>query len=794
MARVATNGKHFALDDLPYRVRGVTYGSFKSRPDGYRFPDRHQMKADLSLMNEAGLNTLRTYALPPVELLEIAEEMGLRILVGLNYYDWRLEPETGYWANKRIRQYGRQAVLEAMELCTGHPAVLGIAVGNEIPVDLVRLHRAQAVQEVLAALVAEVHAADPNMLATYVNFPTTEFLEVEGQDFISFNVFLERPDQLARYLTSLQLLAAGKPLLVTELGLASEVHGEASQQASLDWQLRATDEAGCGGATVFSWTDEWAVADEPVTGWGFGLTTEERAPKPALGTVARWAGSTSPIDLRPVWPRISVIVCAYNEENTIEECLASLAACNYPDLEVIVCDDGSTDRTLEIAGRFPFKILELPHGGLSVARNAGLEAAGGEIVAYLDADAACHPDWPFYLALSMEEPTVVATGGPNLPHPDAGLIERAVAESPGSPMEVLLAPDRAEHVPGCNMAFRREHLVAIGGFNPAFTSAGDDVDVCWKLLDEGHEIGFAPAAEVIHHRRATVMGYLRQQRGYGRAEAMLSGPHRHRFNRLGQARWLGFVYGGSRVLPSLLRPMVYTGYMGMAPFQPIVQRRAELVGAWATALLPLMIPLLVVGLALSLVSTRWLVLPAALTVLAISYGLAVSAALRVDHKEPHPRRLRAMVGLLHILQPPARVWGRISGKKVGPPLQELPTWVGDRYVWLEGLKRALETGGCTVRVGPPGNAWDLEARTGLMIIARITTAVVWRWEPRYRLVYRPRLLFWGLNLVGFLGLLGGSALGWVFIVSALLGLGAGSLNLRSRVRRAISRSTIGSAS
>jgi cytosine/adenosine deaminase-related metal-dependent hydrolase len=76
-------------------------------------------------MSEAGLNTVRTYALPPVELLEIAEEVGLRVLVGLDYYDWRLEPETSYWANKRIRHYGRQAVREAMELCASHPAVLG---------------------------------------------------------------------------------------------------------------------------------------------------------------------------------------------------------------------------------------------------------------------------------------------------------------------------------------------------------------------------------------------------------------------------------------------------------------------------------------------------------------------------------------------------------------------------------------------------------------------------------------------------------------------------------------------
>jgi GT2 family glycosyltransferase len=89
-----------------------------------------------------------------------------------------------------------------------------------------------------------------------------------------------------------------------------------------------------------------------------------------------------------------------------------------------------------------------------------------------------------------------------------------VSLSPGGPVEVLITDDRAEHVPGCNLAVRRTALEEIGGFDPAYTAAGDDVDVCWRLLDGSGRIAFSPAAVVYHHRRDTVRGYLRQQRGW----------------------------------------------------------------------------------------------------------------------------------------------------------------------------------------------------------------------------------------------------------------------------------------
>lgn len=783
--RVTSDGKHLAVGSEVFRIKGVTYGGFAARDDGVRFPDPAQTESDFHAMAELGLNTVRVYELPPEELLDIAAAHDLRVIVGLDYHDWRMEREPGRAGRRRILEAGQRAVVEAMELCAGRPEVLAIAVGNEIPVDLVRFHGIDPVSATLSRLVEAVHAADPGMLATYVNYPTTEHLEVEGQDIVCFNVFLEEDPAFERYVRHLQVVSRHRPLIISEVGLGAAIHGEQAQSELLEAQLRILDEAGVAGATVYAWTDEWAVNDEPVEGWGFGITTADRTPKPALDAVARWAGRTIE-SLRPEWPRLSVVVCAYNEERTLAECLASLEACRYPDLEVIVCNDGSTDRTSEIAHGFSFKVLELPHGGLSRARNAGLEASTGQIVAYVDADAACHPDWPFYLALSLEEPDVAATGGPNLPHPNAGLVERAVAESPGSPMEVLTSYDRAEHIAGCNMAFRRERLMAIRGFEPVYTSAGDDVDVCWKLLDEGHEIGFAPAAQVIHHRRATIKGYLRQQRGYGRAEKLLSGPHRYRFNRLGQARWAGFVYGGSRLLPSLFRPVVYTGHMGSALFQPITYRRAESIGSRATAMVPLAVPLMVLGALLSPFSAWWLALPGVLGLLAIVYGAGVGAAVRLHHEEATPLRLRALVGLLHVLQPLVRAWGRVTGSTAGPP-RPVPTWSGDRLAWLESVRRSLETERCGVRVSEPGANWDLEAVHGPMVSARITAAVAWQCEARHRITYGLRPTLWALAAGAIIFVLAGWTPDWP-LAALLVVWPLGELAvLRRRVARSIGR-------
>src|SRR5262249_32970883 len=152
----------------------------------------------------------------------------------------------------------------------------------------------------------------------------------------------------------------------------------------------------------------------------------------------------------------------------------------YPRYEVIVVDDGSRDGAGAIAEAHGFHVLRTPNRGLANARNTGLAAANGDLIAYVDDDAMPDPNWLSYLANTFRTTSHVAVGGPNPPPPE-GAVADAVANAPGGPIHVLLSDDVAEHVPGCNLAFRKSALEAVGGFDPQFRVAGDDVDICWRI-------------------------------------------------------------------------------------------------------------------------------------------------------------------------------------------------------------------------------------------------------------------------------------------------------------------------
>ena len=146
----------------------------------------------------------------------------------------------------------------------------------------------------------------------------------------------------------MQNIAGDLPLVLAEIGLDSRRNGQIAQAHSLDWQIRTAFREGCAGAFVYAWTDEWYRGGQPIEDWDFGLTTRAREPKPALHTV-RSVMAEMPFKNSRQWPKFSVVVCSYNGSRTIRDTLDHLAKLDYPNYEVIVVNDGSTDSTPEIA-------------------------------------------------------------------------------------------------------------------------------------------------------------------------------------------------------------------------------------------------------------------------------------------------------------------------------------------------------------------------------------------------------------------------------------------------------------
>ena len=106
-----------------------------------------------------------------------------------------------------------------MRACAGHPAVFAYAVGNEIPAPIVRWHGAHRVERFLGSLFDAARDAAPEAIFTYVNYPSTEYLQVPDSDIAAYNVYLERQGDLDDYLARLQHLAGDRPLVLAEVGL-----------------------------------------------------------------------------------------------------------------------------------------------------------------------------------------------------------------------------------------------------------------------------------------------------------------------------------------------------------------------------------------------------------------------------------------------------------------------------------------------------------------------------------------------------------------------------------------------
>jgi glycosyltransferase involved in cell wall biosynthesis len=443
--------------------------------------------------------------------------------------------------------------------------------------------------------------------------------------------------------------------------------------------------------------------------------------------------------------------------------------------------------------------LAQPHAGLSAARNFGARQAKGEILVYTDDDCRADRDWLGYLALAFQSGEFSAVGGPNIAPVPGSFAEACVTAAPGGPAHVLLSDCIAEHIPGCNLAVRRDAFETIGGFREEFRTAGDDVDFCWRLQAAGYRIGFHSAAWVWHLRRRKIGEYFRQQIGYGRAEAQLIPLHPGRFGAISAARWHGWVYDSAFSGGLAGSAVIYQGVFGYAGFQGIYG------GARGIGYVVSSVQWLLLALSLGLVGIAF---PPLAIVAALMLLLSLSTGLRFGWRARLPAEwdsfgARLTVSGLALLQPivrgAVRVFGSLRYTRLPqgvPPLTRalvlpkvriwplrlgLTLWSSEGKTRDDLLEQFLDhqrSREVALSVGDGWQDWDVEIYDSAWWSEQITTVTEYHSEndrlTRARLESRPTLLTVSLRVIVLVAALVCWQSGWGVITEWQLYVGLGA--------------------
>jgi len=295
-------------------------------------------------------------------------------------------------------------------------------------------------------------------------------------------------------------------------------------------------------------------------------------------------------------PRVSVVVTAKNEEQTVERCLSALVNQDYPNYEISFVDAGSRDATLSkaqtMAKSHPNLRIVQYSGNPSQCRNMAVQMSNSDVIAFTDADVEVPVSW---LKTAVEtlfsKPEIGGVGGPNLPVRDLGgsvinAVDVMLTTSLGSMRSAQSYDFRnrteVKSIPCCNAAYLRQALLEIGGFDEELVGC-DDTDLGYRMRHMGRKLIFEPRARVLHSVK---------------------------FGTLRQFAKLMFKYGRGRGYAARRRRYLFSG--------PAIPAAAIIVG----------LPLLIVGSEMSRSFIPFLTIFSLYTTAIVAYSLAVAVSKR----------------------------------------------------------------------------------------------------------------------------------------------------------------------
>ncbi|MGH3024525.1 MAG: glycosyltransferase [Gaiellaceae bacterium] len=248
------------------------------------------------------------------------------------------------------------------------------------------------------------------------------------------------------------------------------------------------------------------------------------------------------------WPGVSVLVPAYNEETVIATCVRAALEADYPELEVLVLDDGSTDDTeaaaLAAGGGDPrCRVIRDPvNRGKADRLNAGLRQARYELVAVTDADTHVHPQaLKLLVARICRSPLVAAVAGaPHVTNRGRLLLAMQVLETAaiiGLIRRTQALTGRVGIVAGVLGLLRRDRVLEVGGYDPRM--ATEDIDLTWRLLLAGWHTAYEPRALVGMQVPSTLRALWAQRTRWARGQGEVLHVHLRDVNRWRNHRmWL----------------------------------------------------------------------------------------------------------------------------------------------------------------------------------------------------------------------------------------------------------------
>lgn len=321
------------------------------------------------------------------------------------------------------------------------------------------------------------------------------------------------------------------PVLIAEIGFRSSMGGlyqpwdwehsdqpDPSRQAvayEASYEILSAEES-ITGIYWWDWPADLArAADDPTSYTAYGKPAGEMA----RSWNRRLAGSAA--RTRALSPLASVVVPVRNGAATIAGCLEALLDQTYPSdrVEIIAVDNASTDHTAQLIRRLPVRYVYEPRTGRSHARNRGIEASCGEVLAFTDADCVADRSWLVALIAGFDSDEVSGVAGEIESFAPQTAAQRYAHAYYPSHQSVVLALDEPFAITA-NVAFRRNVFARIGGFDPAFVTA-EDVDFGWRFFAAGLKMAYAPAATVAHRTPPNAWQLFRKQAEYGYGRAIL---------------------------------------------------------------------------------------------------------------------------------------------------------------------------------------------------------------------------------------------------------------------------------